>query len=89
MSPSSYIKLLCPLLLSGLGACASQPAAVSAPVQQVAEAAHEPFCLRDTGSRLQPPPGRCLPDAGRVLLLEDLQRTGEISVSGAVRKLIP
>lgn len=91
MSPRSCIKLLSLALLGALGACASQPAAVPVPVPvpQVVQKPQQPNCLRETGSRLPPGEGRCLPVAGRVLLNEDLQRTGAVSAGEAVRRLIP
>ncbi|WP_051885272.1 hypothetical protein [Lysobacter antibioticus] len=51
---------------------------------------HDPNCLRHTGSRLQPR-GKdgCIGGAGRSYSRDDLDRTGEVDVGEALRKLDP
>lgn len=51
---------------------------------------HDPNCLRHTGSRLQPR-GKdgCIAGAGRSYSRDDLDRTGEVDVGEALRKLDP
>ncbi|MGO1001498.1 hypothetical protein [Lysobacter sp. CA196] len=51
---------------------------------------HDPNCLRHTGSRLQPRnKDGCLAGAGRSYSRDDLDRTGEVDVGDALRKLDP
>lgn len=48
-------------------------------------------CLRETGTRIAPRDGkgRCLPHAGRSYSKDDLDRTGEINLADALRRLDP
>ncbi len=76
-------------LLLTSGACATDRPAADAPA-----AAPEPVparqCLQHTGSRIKRDPAQpCLPAAGEVYTREDLDRTGAITTSDALRKLSP
>lgn len=59
--------------------------------------AHEAFCLRHTGSRIPVRADRrtgrkdagCIAAHGRVYSRDDLDRTGEIDIADALRKLDP
>lgn len=46
-------------------------------------------CIRDTGSRIRPRAGHCLPVAGRSYSHEELQRTGQIDTGRALQMLDP
>jgi hypothetical protein len=46
-------------------------------------------CLRETGSRIPPKPGHCLPVNGRSYSQEDLRRTGATRTADALRMLDP
>ena len=46
-------------------------------------------CIRDTGSHIPPPKGKCLPVSGRSYSHEDIQRTGQQNVGQALQQLDP
>lgn len=46
-------------------------------------------CLRDTGSLIPPPKGKCLPVAGRSYSQQDIQRTGQPDTGRALQQLDP
>ncbi|HWG11185.1 MAG TPA: hypothetical protein VN693_06770 [Rhodanobacteraceae bacterium] len=46
-------------------------------------------CVRDTGSHIPPPKGKCLPVAGRSYSHEDIQRTGQQDIGQALQQLDP
>jgi len=46
-------------------------------------------CLRETGSRIAPKKGECLPVAGRTYSRDELGRTGRQSTGDALRQLDP
>lgn len=47
------------------------------------------MCIRDTGSHIPPPKGRCLPVAGNSYSQQDIQRTGANNVGQALQMLDP
>lgn len=47
------------------------------------------MCVRDTGSHLRPPKGKCLPVAGNSYTQEDIRRTGAMNVGQALQMLDP
>jgi hypothetical protein len=46
-------------------------------------------CIRDTGSRIPPPKGQCLPVHGNVYTHKDLETTGRTTAAGALQQLDP
>jgi len=46
-------------------------------------------CIRETGSRIPPPKGQCLPVAGNSYTQKDIQRTGATNVGQALQMLDP
>lgn len=101
------LAAVCALSLAiSCGASAQEPAAAGASTEaartaeaETAEAttagskslAHDPNCIRDTGSliRERTSSGKraCLPVTGRSYSREDLERTGSTSTADALRKL--
>lgn len=71
---------------AGVATGAEPPAPVAAAERDSAAPSH---CLRQTGSRIQAQPGKCLPLAGRVITRDEIQRSGATDVGAAVRILIP
>lgn len=73
-----------------LSGCAglSQPGPESAKeTVSNAELPHR-YCLRETGSRIRLQEGRCLTGIhGRVYYLNDIERTGAVTLGGALRAL--
>jgi len=53
------------------------------------EATHRAYCLQYTGSRIRPPAGQCASTRGRVYTREDIERTGDVNLNGALRRLDP
>jgi len=54
--------------------------------------AHRPDsgqCVTDTGSRIPPKPGHCLPQPGHTWSQGDLQSTGQSNLGAALRQLDP
>lgn len=68
--------------VAGLGACAGQPFQDGAKAPQV-----QRYCLRETGTWLNLPEGRCVVAPGRVYTNDDLQRTGAMTIGQALRRL--
>ncbi|MBN8736905.1 MAG: hypothetical protein J0H27_11635 [Xanthomonadales bacterium] len=76
---------------------AGQPAATApqpaAQTQTAKQRAVPPLdsrnCIRDTGSRIPPPKGQCLPVAGRSYSQQDIQRTGALTTGQALQMLDP
>jgi len=46
-------------------------------------------CIRETGSHILPPPGKCLPGPGSVYTQKDIQATGQPNIGAALRQLDP
>ena len=63
----------------------AKPAAEAADHQTAAD----PTCLRDTGTRIKLPPGRCSAASGRVHHADDLRSTGQPNVGDALRQVDP
>ena len=54
------------------------------------DAKREPAnCLKETGTRLRPQEGKCLPYPGRVYTRDDINRTGTTSLGEALNRLGP
>lgn len=70
-------------LASGLGGCATHPAA------DKALAANDAQCIRDTGTHIRDPQGKCLDRPGTSYSQRDIQSTGEIDTGAALKKLDP
>jgi hypothetical protein len=75
-------------LLAGCATSAPAPARLTEPVAAKAQAP-DPYCVRDTGKRLQPAGGRCLPSPGRVITREEIDQTGRTSVDEVLNTLVP
>jgi len=89
--------------LGATGAFAQQAAptsAAQAPTQAVATQAAKNHatapvqagdanCIRDTGSRIRPKAGQCLPVVGRSYTGAELRRTGQIDTGRALQMLDP
>jgi hypothetical protein len=73
----------CLALGLGLGGCANH-----AP-HSARMTANDPSCVRDTGSRIANPDRRCVNAPGASYTQEDVQRTGEIDVGAALKKMDP
>lgn len=79
-------------LLAGLSACAGLPAPgldASDATPQLQAKPEPADCLKYTGSHLPAPDGGCLPYAGRVYYLEDIQRTGSALLGEVLNRLGP
>lgn len=77
-------------LLFGVSAWAADDAAPATPAADAdADSPADSHCLRATGSRIEPEPGKCLPVAGRVITNSEMRRTGATNAAEAVRNLIP
>ena len=70
-------------LALGLAGCATHP------VPSAKTAANDPGCARDSGSRIAKPDGKCVNAPGSSYSQEELQRTGEINVGDALKKVDP
>ena len=46
-------------------------------------------CMTETGSYIKPAPGNCLRVNGRVYTKEDMGRTGQTTIGGALNELDP
>ncbi|MGJ7901878.1 hypothetical protein [Lysobacter sp. 1R34A] len=75
---------------AGVRADVQADARLAAQTDKAGKHRHDPNCLRHTGSRLQPR-GKdgCIGGAGRSYSRDDLDRTGEVDVGEALRKLDP
>jgi hypothetical protein len=97
----SAITAACSIVLAasfGFGtARAGDPTPAPAPQQSGVQAAanakvnkaQSATCLTTTGSLMRPKPGHCVNAFGNVYTQRDLDRTGKITVSGALRLLDP
>jgi hypothetical protein len=67
-----------------IGACAQSPTKPqeAAPDERV-------NCLRETGSRIEPPPGDCNNNPGRVVTREEMERSGAFTTRDAIRRSVP
>lgn len=64
----------------------AEPAAAEGETSSKAE---KPYCLKYTGSRIRPPAGQCANTRGRVYSREDIERTGDVNLNDALRRLDP
>ena len=46
-------------------------------------------CVRETGSRIAPEPGECLPVSGRVITQDEMRRKGATNAAEAIRQARP
>lgn len=53
------------------------------------QTSHRAYCLQHTGSRIRPPAGKCASTRGWVYSREDIERTGDVNLNGALRRLDP
>jgi hypothetical protein len=70
----------------------SSAASKQAATQVTAHQAQRPDsgqCLTDTGSRIPPKPGHCLPQPGHTWSQQDLKSTGQGNIGAALRQLDP
>ena len=74
--------LLAAALTVALGACASRP-----PVETAGEAAAKKSCVRETGTRIPTPEGKCVNASGRVYTGEEIQHTGSPTLGEALRRI--
>lgn len=65
-----------------LGACAGNPAP-----ERKASGFQGPDCMKETGSRVPRAEGECVHSPGRVHTREDIERTGEPTLGGALDRL--
>ena len=70
-------------LFLALGGCATEPRTETA--EDSTQATRH--CIRDTGTRVEVPEGRCVNAPGRVYTNEDLERSGGMSVGDALRRI--
>ena len=87
-------NILASLLLAGLcgAALADDPVPAPAPETATANTPPDPdskLCLRETGSHLRPKQGECLPVTGSRYSREDVENTGSVDLSDALRRLDP
>jgi hypothetical protein len=83
MSKLQILALVPAVLLTA--ACASQPAA-----DKTASLKEPPsHCLRETGTRLEVPEGKCVAGPGRVVTREQLERSGGITTGAALNRIAP
>lgn len=79
--------------LDATPAAPSAEPAVVAPAKLVKPSVADRRCLRETGSRIPARRGlrrdACLPGNGRSYSREDLERTGEVDIADALRRLDP
>lgn len=52
-------------------------------------ASSNPYCLRDTGTRIAVPEGQCAPAVGHVYTREQLDQTGAATLGEALSRLVP
>jgi hypothetical protein len=76
-------------LAASLAACTSAPStrADGKDADRIAET-RRASCLKETGTRLPPPPGQCA-GFGRSYSGEDMDRTGQIDAGAALQMLDP
>ena len=78
MNKLSLIALV--LLCAG---CAGQAPRSDEPNRLAAS----PFCLHDTGSRIAPAEGECMPAVGHSYSRDDVERTGQSTTGNVLRSL--
>lgn len=95
------IATLCAAGLLGVPACATQQTEgagdARGPASAGAAAQEDRYCLRYTGTRIDLRrhdrtsgfEQGCVASGGRVYTREDLERTGEVDIANALRKLDP
>lgn len=67
-----------------IAGCASQPVdSAKAPEPR------NPYCLSETGTRIEVPEGQCAPGRGRTITREELEQTGGVNLSDRLRRLVP
>lgn len=76
------------LLVAGVAVGGEEPAPTT-PVQSQGDMPADSHCLRETGSRIEPEPGKCLPIAGRVITRDELRRSGASNAGEALRHHLP
>jgi outer membrane cobalamin receptor len=59
----------------------------SAPTEVAKEAEVDRACVRDTGTRIEQPEGKCVASPGRVYTREDLERSGGIGTGEALKRI--
>jgi hypothetical protein len=80
--PSARVPLLaCAIAVAG---CANQPAP-----ERVAARDPKPYCLRETGTKLAVPEGKCGPGQGRSVTREELEQSGGMTVSDSLNRVVP
>ncbi len=82
-----FRSLLVCIIAAGCGACATNASAPES--QPTAKAALPPNCIRDTASRIAPPPGQCQNAPGRTFSETDIDRTGQVDTGSALQMLDP
>jgi len=70
----------------GLTACVAQPPQPGAKNAEEVAASH---CMRDTGTRVPLPEGRCSANVGQSISGEDLTRNGDASIYEAIDRIGP
>ena len=78
----------CACLGLTLAACATTPAAAANSTTTVAETQKRAGCVGTTATRPHVSPGDCV-GFGSTYTKQDLDRTGQVDVQGALRKLDP
>lgn len=68
-------------------ATAGAAADTQAPAQRAVPPVDSRMCVRDTGSHLPPPKGKCLPVNGQSFTQQDINRTGAANLGQALRML--
>ena len=74
---------------SGPNSAQQAPSGASSRNDSAAVKPGDPNCIRDTGSRILPKPGHCLPVAGRSYTGKELRQTGQIDMGRALQMLDP
>lgn len=80
--------LICTAIAASLIGCASGPASHDA-TASAKDAALQPNCIRDTGSRLPASPPGCRNLPGRSYSQTDIDRTGQTDAANALGLLDP
>jgi len=85
MKRTLAVSMLAAALAAG---CATAPPAGKQAAANATDATAKAFCVRETGSRIQPKPGDCI-GPGRTYSRDELERTGEFTSAEALKKLDP
>lgn len=85
LKPRSLVACLAVAVATVLGGCAT---ASRAPGGQTL-AASNPDCVQSTGSRINNPDRKCVNVPGSSYTQEDVQRTGEIDLGAALKRMDP